>query len=109
MKKEKSIFVASVLNFIVWGSGYYYLDKNDVRSYIAFVLYVIISIFTASFILIASPLILPVLFLVMLCSMWVSIFLFYNTYKPKKIEIPSQKVIKVKKVVHRFKVRTRKK
>jgi hypothetical protein len=108
MKKEKSIFVASILNFIVWGSGYYYLNKNDVRGYVAFVLYVIISIATASFILTSSLLILPVLFWVIFWSTWISIFLFYDIYKPKKIERPSQKVIKVKKVVHRFKVRTRK-
>ena len=109
MKKEKSIFVASVLNFIVWGSGYYYLNKKDVRGYVAFALYVLISILTTFFILTASILILPVLFSVILCSMWISIFLFYNTFKAKKIETSSQKVIKVKKVVHRFKVRTRKK
>lgn len=108
MKKEKSIFVASILNFIVWGSGYYYLNKEDTRGYIAFVLYVIISIVTASFILTASPLILSVLFWVIFWSMWVSIFLFYDTYKPKKIEKESQKVIKVKKVVHRLKARTKK-
>jgi len=108
MKKEKSIFVASILNFIVWGSGYYYLNKEDVRGYIAFVLYVIISVATGSFILTSSLLILPVLFWVMFWSMWISIFLFYDTYKPKKIKRESQKVIKVKKVVHRFKVRTKK-
>jgi len=109
MKKEKSIFVASILNFIVWGSGYYYLDKKDVRGYTAFVIYAIILFSAMFFIITARLLILPVLFLIIFCSMWVSIFLFYDTYKTKKIEAQSQKVIKVKKVVHRFKVRTRKK
>ena len=108
MRKEKSIFIASILNFLVWGSGYYYLNKNDTRGYIAFVLYVIISVASAIFILTASLLILPVLFFVIFCSLWVSIFLFYDTQRTKSIE-PSQKVIRVKKVVHRFKLRTRKK
>lgn len=109
MKNEKSIFTASILNFIVWGSGYYYLNKKDVRSYIAFVLYILISMSILFFIITASPLLLPILFWVIFWSLWISIFIFYDTYKSSKVKSSPLKIIKVKKVVRRSKVRARKK
>lgn len=105
----KSIFVASVLNFLVWGSGYYYLDKRDLKGYAAFALYVIILISSTFFILTASPLILPVLFWIILLSMWFSIYLVYDTLRKPKPKLKLSKIEKVRKVVHRHKVRTRKK
>jgi hypothetical protein len=110
MKNEKNIFIASVLNFFVWGSGYFYLNKQDIKGYVTFSLYVLIWLFSMMFILTASPLILPVIFWVIFWSMWCSIFLAYDIYsKSKEVKMPPLKIRKVKTVVRRSKVRTRKK
>ena len=114
MKSEKSIMVASVLNFIVWGSGYFYLNKQIVRGLVTFILYDLIWLFSLMLIFSGSVLTLPVLYWVIFWSLWCSIFLVYDIskipYESKiRLEVEPIKIKKVKSVVRRSKVRTKKK
>jgi hypothetical protein len=49
------------------------------------------------------------LFWIILLSMWFSIYLVYDTLRKPKPKLKLSKIEKVRKVVHRHKVRTRKK
>jgi len=109
MKNEKSPALAMLLNFIVWGSGYFYLNKQIIKGFVTFILYVLIWLFSLLLILSASPIILSVIFWVIFWSLWCSIFLAYDAYKISyEVKLPPLKISKVKKVVRRSKVRTRK-
>lgn len=106
--------VASFLNFLVWGSGYFYLNKQIIRGLITFILYDLIWIFSLMLILSGSVLTLSVIYWTIFWSLWCSIFLAYDIskvpYEPKiKLIIEPVKIKKVKTVVRRSKVRARKK
>lgn len=111
MKKEKSTGNAMLLNFLVWGLGYFYLGKQVIKGLVVFILYCLIWLFSILLMLIARyPLIFPVMFWVIFWSLWCSIFLAYDAYKTSNEEKPVPlKIEKVKMVVHRSKVRARKK
>lgn len=110
MKNEKSSLVASVLNFVIWGSGYFYLNKHIIRGLIIFVLYVLIWIFSVLLIFSGSVLTLPLVYWVIFWSLWCSIFLAYDVRKiPYEPKIKLIKIKRVKTVVRRPKVRARKK
>jgi hypothetical protein len=108
--KEKNVLFASFLNFIIWGSGYFYLNKQVVKGFIAFIFYVLIWLTSIFLILtVAYPLIYPLIFWIIFWNFWVSIFLAYDVYRiSHETKLPSLKIKKVKKVVRRSKVRARK-
>lgn len=110
MKNEKSVLVASFLNFTVWGLGYFYLNKHVIKGFISFILYVLIWFSSVLLILTTGyPLIFPVIFWVVFWSLWCSIFLAYDVYKiSHETKPPPLKIKKVKAFVRRSKVRTRK-
>jgi len=108
MKNEKNIWIAAILNFIVWGSGYYYLKKHVFKGIVLFLLYILIWNLSMIFISTYSILILPIMFWAIFWYILCSIFFAYDTLKMKS-ELPKIKIKKVKKVVRRSKIRTRKK
>jgi hypothetical protein len=111
MKNEKSPIVASFLNFIIWGLGYFYLNKQVIKGFITFILYTLIWLFSILLILsVGYPLIFPIIFWVIFWSLWCSIFLAYDVYKVSHEEKPAPlKIQKVKTVVRRSKVQTKRK
>jgi len=111
MKNEKNVLFASFLNFIVWGLGYFYLNKQVIKGFVTFILYALIWLFSTLLILLVGyPLIFPVIFWVIFWSLWCSIFLSYDAYKiSHELKPVPLKIQKVKTVVHRPKIQTRKK
>jgi len=111
MKNEKSTGTAMILNFLVWGAGYFYLNKQIIKGLIAFILYCLICLFSILLMLtVGYPLIFPIIFWVEFWSLWCSIFLAYDAYKITHETKPAPlKIQKVKMVVYRSKVRARKK
>jgi hypothetical protein len=109
MKNEKNVLLASFLNFIVWGFGYFYLNKHIVKGIVILVFYVLAWLLSVLLVLSGSPLTLSVLFWMIFWSLWCSIFLAYDAYKISHQFEPPLKIKKVKAFVRRSKVRTRKK
>lgn len=108
--KEKDVIIAGILNFFIWGFGYFYLNKQVVKGFIAFILYCSILLLSLLFILSGSTVVFPIIFWVIFWGVWYSIFLSYDIYKiANEEELPQPKIKRVKKVVRRFKIRTRKK
>jgi hypothetical protein len=107
---KKNIFIAEMLNFFIWGFGYFYLNKQVIKGFVTFILYCLIWLFTLLFISTGSPLVFPIIFWMLFWNMWCSIFLSYDVYKIANEEkLPPLKIKKVKTVVRRSKVRTRRK
>jgi hypothetical protein len=111
MKNEKSTGTAMLLNFLVWGLGYFYLNKQVIKGFIVFILYFLIWLFSILLMLIAGyPLIFPIMFWVVFWSLWCGIFLAYDAYKiSKEVKPAPLKIQKVKTVVRRLKVQTKRK
>jgi len=110
MKNEKSVGLAMIFNFVIWGAGYFYLNKQVIKGFVVFVLYSLIMFFSILILLSGSILTLPIMFWVEFWTMWCSIFLAYDAFKlSKKTTIKPLKIQRVKRVVRRPKVRTRKK
>ena len=110
MKNEKNVIIAEILNFFIWGFGYFYLNKQIVKGFITFILYCLIWLFVLLFISTDSPLVFSVIFWVIFWNMWCGIFLSYDIYKISNEEkLPPLKIQKVKTIVRKSKVRTRKK
>jgi len=110
MSGEKNVWVAVILNFFFWGTGYFYLNKQVVKGFIAFILYCSIWLFSILLMLLLGyPLIFPIIFWIEFWNLWCSIFLAYDTFKISKVKPRSLKIQKVKKIVRRSKVRTKRK
>jgi len=108
--KEKNTFLASFLNFIAWGLGYFYLNKHVIKGLIIFILYLLIWFFSLEIILLVDyPLILPIIFWIIFWSLWCSIYLAYDVWKTSNEVKPPPLKIKVRKVVRRSKIRAREK
>ncbi|MEM5872508.1 MAG: hypothetical protein QXD55_01465 [Candidatus Aenigmatarchaeota archaeon] len=106
---KKSPLFAAVLNFIIWGSGYFYLNKSIIKGFIFFILYSLIGLFLILLILSVSyPLIFSIIFWVFFWCLWCSIFLAYDAYKiSKEVNIKPLKIKKVKPFVRRPKIQTK--
>jgi TM2 domain-containing membrane protein YozV len=80
-KQKKSPLLAAILNFIIWGIGYIYLDKKINRGIVAFILNIFTWVFSFWYATSAGLLVFSGIFWIVLWSIWVSIYLSYDAYR----------------------------
>jgi hypothetical protein len=108
MKKETKLFIAAMLNYLVWGSGYFFLKMRSAKVYVVFFSYVALWALSAYLIISMTPLLMPLIFWIAFWAMWCSIFLSYDVYR-MQFKLKETKIrVKVKKSVFGSRVRTRK-
>jgi glucan phosphoethanolaminetransferase (alkaline phosphatase superfamily) len=94
--KEKKFLFAAFLNFTFWGLGYFYLNKPE-KGILTFTLYTLVIVLSMTFIALANPLIVfPIIFWIILWSLWCSFYIAYDAYENKEEKITPLKIKTVK-------------